>query len=217
MKEHRKLMSHINREISMILNNEQWEYSLDASDELLEWVKPYIDNKKFDTLATIYETVGMLNRSVYKLLGNTNHTNSFVNAMMLNISCFCYIANGQKDYGKTLASLNYTYQLDELEALKKLPSNEITLPFNLELLGDICLFFDFEKAQDYYRQAKELFRYMSSADQGGETSDYYFSKYVDVQMVFEACFGMFLKVKNDGVERIEQKEAIMDKFKRGEL
>ncbi len=216
MKDYRKLIEHMNRYFSDVIAYDI-DY-FDASDELLEWVKPYINNKKIDTLARVYESIGMLNRSMYELQGRVNYSCSFVNAMMVNISCCCYIANGQKDYAKTLALLNYTYQCNEFERLKESnESDEITLPFNLELLGDICLFFDCEKAQDYYEQAKELFRHMSPADQGGETNDYYFSKYVDVQMVFEACFGMFLKVKNDGVERIEQKEAIMDKFERGEL
>ncbi len=213
MKAYRQLMEQINRNIPFLLAQEKRDTISDMSDELLEWIEPYINNKKYSTVASVYEAVAIMNRSMYKLLGETNHSLSFINAMLLNISCCCYVANGQKDYAKTLALLNYTYQLDELEALKKLPSNERTLPFNLELLGDICLFFDFEKAQDYYEQAKELFRDMSREDQGGETNDYYFSKYVDVQWVLEACFGIFFDFKNDGVERIEQKEAIMDTFK----
>ena len=167
-----------------------------------------LKDKQLFPLAKTYEMLGIMDRNTYQLCEESNYRRNYIHTSFINFSCFYYYVCGYKDYAASLAKSNYLNQKKEYQPPEKYECvKEFAKVIYLETLGDICIFFDKDKAGKYYHQAQSLFRLIDFNDQRGETCDCYWQFLDDHYMwTIYTCFGERIDFEDDGNKRIEQKK-----------
>ncbi|MCT4688376.1 hypothetical protein [Vallitalea sp.] len=126
-----------------------------------------IEEKKYLEVADIYELIGLNCLNIYSLdnFKNINADMFYINSRSLNISCLYHYTFGDKEYAKTLAKINYEkhhkYYLELLNPNSLIPigyKDGSYVAHDLELLGDICMFFDNKLSEKHYMRAIELYK-----------------------------------------------------------
>ncbi len=194
--------------------------------------------KRFSELAYLYEIMGIMDRNLSLIKRETPSTAfsvSYENTSYINFSCLYYQLVEKAEYASLLARGNLGHHLVQMEyirlgkkefietQLKYIEDNEdpgikrqgleemlkAEEALNIELLGDVCLFFDHDKARYYYQKASDIFRTIDITTQMGETCDYTFSTTSnEFNLNMAACFGQSLFMADDGCERIEEKKIL---------
>lgn len=182
-------------------------YFTSASD-LDTIVDNLYNDKNFSYLASILECISSLDRNTYVLENDDQYMLHYIILSGAFLSCMLYYRAGLIQYSSFLAQCNYSYlkeYLDNIENRKSI-NTDIVKAIYLELLGDFCFLFNRELLEDYYSQAKNMYKNIDDIVQYGEFSDWYwgFAKN-KVNKLFKSCYNIYFDTPELGHDRIDYK------------
>ncbi|MCT4687978.1 hypothetical protein [Vallitalea sp.] len=173
-----------------------------------------LKEQKYKELASIYQLLGMHCRNLNDLYLDSFLTYNFYANSLLNISCY-YSKHGQDENYYTF--LQYIASSNEklLTHLKDIDDRFIyTYALNIELLGDMYLLINHIKSKDYYDKAKSLYKDIDKYEQLSTSNDFWCSfSFIETSIALKECFDLEISFNDLGLERIKQKNELLDIFK----
>ncbi len=211
--------------------------TLSWSENMNSLIRKLQENKELLELAKVYEIMGVFESNM-----DLRAEPVYYATVLQCASCY-YYASGNKELAKVTAERNYALQLKEFHKLSYITeyySEDVLLKekkedakkrggtvsvkidtyalcgLDLELLGDICLFFDHKLAKSYYKRAKKVFEVISKIDSSSFTTvTGQYSWWVPKDHYYPTlllCFNLDLDVLEDVecLERVKLKETLLD-------
>ncbi|MCT4688375.1 hypothetical protein [Vallitalea sp.] len=132
-----------------------------------------IEEQKYVEVANIHEIMALNFLNTYSLnnFKDVIGDSFYINSRSLNISCLYHYAFGDKNYAENLAKMNYAkhykYYMEVINpdsAIDKKYKDDFYVAHDLELLGDICIFFNKKLSEKHYKQAIQLYETSTVAD-----------------------------------------------------
>lgn len=214
-------------------DNSELKLFMSWSPNINTLIEQMIEDKDLSSLAKIYEIIGVFDLNLNK----DNQTEEVYYMVTYLCSCYYNYALGQGYISKNIAQRIYgelttkyvdKYQFDIVEryTLKELEEDGIDHKISdytdcvlyVELLADICLFFNHPEAIRLFNKAKEMYTIINQVDKS--YLSYKFMHYSwDEPMrhsipALKLCFDLDLSTLDDMecIERINKKESLLDRI-----
>ncbi|GMQ59194.1 hypothetical protein AN1V17_35910 [Vallitalea sediminicola] len=165
-----------------------------------------LNKEEYSNLASMYELIGNHYKSMNNLFFNNYITINYYAISLLNISCYYYKYAENEYYRLLLQSIIYSHQsvLNEFTDINSRFVNEYAL--NVELMGDLYLLLDKDKAIEYYKKAKLLYAKVDIYDQLSDSNCFWYSyACIERTIALKKCFNLEVDLSDVGIERIQQK------------
>lgn len=172
-----------------------------------------LNERNYKDLASLYELLGMHCRNINNLFFNNYPTYNYYTNSLLKISCY-YYRHVNTEYANSLAQFILTSQK---KAIREYNKNDIRITgvfaMNVELIGDIYLLLNPDISNEYYHEAQQIFKEVNYYEQLSYINEPWYSYVItEENIALQECFNINIKLKDTGIERIQQKMICLKKI-----